>query len=194
MLHGVLGLSFDDGDLTFAFVTRVLGANGEPHGTALGRRSDVPGIVDHDGFAFVALHRDRVLRASGGGLGEGRDGPGARPVLGTRTGGGEGSERAEGGSREQETDCIGLYLHDFGWVSVEGLIEVGSESVVRRLAARDSDQEDGDQERQHRRLEPCRLSECEDEDREFGFHFPGAPPRCIRGGFEPSSAARTQRT
>ena len=42
-----------------------------------------------------------------------------------------------------------------------------------RLAAGESDQDDGDHERKHRGLQPFRFSEDQDEVRDFVFHFHG---------------------
>jgi hypothetical protein len=100
MLHGVFAFAFDYRDLAAAFVARVLGAHREPFLAAFAGRSDMFGISDQDGFAVLALHRDHIVRPDLLGLGEGRDGLGALPVLSTGTRIDERSERAKTGGRE----------------------------------------------------------------------------------------------
>ncbi len=100
VLHGVLGLAGDHGDLALTLVTLVFRADRIPLLTAFARRSDVFGISDQDGFAALALHRDHVVGADFLSLGESGDGFGAVPVFGAGASVDERSERAESGGRE----------------------------------------------------------------------------------------------
>lgn len=112
VLHGVVGLALDDGDLAFALIAGVFRADGEPLLMALAGGTDMLGIADHRRFAAFALHRDRFVSTYGLCFSEGGDWLGAGPILDTRTGRGEGSERAEGGSREKETNEGGYVFHN----------------------------------------------------------------------------------
>ena len=121
VLHGVFGLALDDGDLAFAFIAGVFGSDGEPLLTSLAGGADMFGVSDHRCFAAFALHRDGFVSAYGLRFSEGSDWLGAGPVLDTGTSEGEGSERAEGGGREKETNKGGYVFHDCGNGQLTGL-------------------------------------------------------------------------